>query len=111
MNALQNGLLSGSLTSELLSAHADRALALAFHKPVGIYNREGRRDAGILPATAKSHADTDNGIRAVTKGRSIGELGREELALGVEHSEVVGIAVGPPESSWNRRYPSSPSAW
>ena len=32
MNALQNGLLSGSLTSELLSAHADRALALAFHK-------------------------------------------------------------------------------
>ena len=49
MNALQNGLLSGSLTSELLSAHADRALALAFHKPVGIYNREGRTPGSSQP--------------------------------------------------------------
>lgn len=49
MNALQNGLLSGSLTSELLSAHADRALALAFHKPVGIYNRKD----GVTPGSSQ----------------------------------------------------------
>jgi hypothetical protein len=58
-----------------------------------VHHREAGACAGVLPTAAKGHAHADDAIKSVAQRCRQPQFGSKKLTLGVQHRQVVRIAV------------------